>query len=106
MVQHDHNDSGVSAPVKSQTPDVTYVTLDRNGNPKHISVYKDRIKQYEIDLDKEHNGMKPHVHHCKENGYRKPKEKDSDMLPTEHDKKLIKLVYGLYNKHKKEITGK
>ena len=106
LVQHDHNDSGVSAPVKSQTPDVTYVTLDRNGTPKHISVYKDRIKQYEIDLDKEHNGMKPHVHHCKENGYRKPKEKDSDMLPTEHDKKLIKLVYGLYNKHKKEITGK
>ena len=49
--------------------------------------------------------MLPHVHHCKENGYRNPKEKDKDMLPTEHDKKLIKLVYGLYNKHKKEILG-
>jgi len=39
-------------------------------------------------------------------GYRKLKESNSDMLPTEHDKKLIKLVYGIYNRSKKEITGK
>ena len=82
-----------NAPVKSQTPDVTYIALDDNLEPKSISVYKDRIKQYEIDLDKPHHGMKPHVHHCKSDGYRKPKENDSDMLPTEHDKKLIKLLY-------------
>ncbi len=106
LVQHDHNTGGISAPVKSQTPNVTYVTLDWDGTPKCISVYKDRVKQYDIDLDTPHHNMLPHVHHCKENGYRNPKEKDKDMLPTEHDKKLIKLVYGLYNKHKKEILGK
>lgn len=106
LVQHDHDDGGISAPVMSQTANVTYVTLDEKLKPKCISVYKDRIKQFDIDLDKEHHGMKPHIHHCKENGYRKPKEKDSDMLPTEHDKKLIKVVYGLYKKHEKEITGK
>jgi len=50
--------------------------------------------------------MKPHVHHCKNDGYRKPKESDSDMQPTEHDKKLMELVYSLYSKNRKEITGK
>ncbi len=35
----------------SQTPNVTYVTLDKDSKePKHISVYKNRIKQYDIDL--------------------------------------------------------
>ena len=40
----------------SQTPNVTYVTLDKDSKePKHISVYKNRIKQYDIDLTFPHN---------------------------------------------------
>lgn len=102
LVQHDHNTGGVSAPVMSKTPNVTYVTLGDNGKPKSISVYKDRIKKYEIDLDKVHHGMKPHVHHCNEKGYR-IKEKDEQMRLTKEMKRKVRVVQKTYNKHPEEM---
>ena len=102
LVQHDHNAGGVSAPVMSKTSDVTYVTMGEDCKPKFISVNKNRIKQYEIDLDKPHHGMQPHVHHCNERGYRK-KEKDSEMHLTKEMQRKVKVVMKTYSKHKKEI---
>ncbi len=103
LVQHDHNSGGVSAPVKSQTPNVTYITMGDDGKPKCISVYRNRIKQYEIDLDKEHHGMKPHVHHCNEQGYR-IKEPDENMHLTKEMQRQVKVVVKTYNKHKEDFS--
>ncbi len=105
LMQHSHNEGGVSAPVMSKTPDVTYVTLDKFGEPKTISFYKNRIKQFEIDLDHRHHGMQPHVHHCNEKGYRKSGEKDSDMLLTKKMQEKVRVVWQTYYNHKKEISG-
>lgn len=102
-MQHDHNDGGISAPVMSKTPNVTYVTLDKDGKPKSISVYKGRIKQYEIDLDKPHHGMQPHVHHCNEKGYRLGREPDEKMRLTKKMREKVRVVMETYSRHKEEM---
>lgn len=105
LVQHDHNDGGISAPVMSKTPNVTYVTLDKDGNPKSISVYKGRVKQYEIDLDKPHHGMQPHVHHCNEKGYRLGRESDEKMRLTKKMKEKVRVVMETFSRHKEALRA-
>ena len=98
-----------TTPVMPKTATVTYVTLDKDGKtPKHISVYKDRIKVYDVDLTQAHNkkvGI-PHVHECDpKTGYRL-KTKGSIHNPTKEQFKKISSVQRIFNKHKKEILGK
>ena len=70
---------------------------------KSISVYKGRIKQYEIDLDKPHHGMQPHVHHCNEKGYRLGRESDEKMHLTKKMKEKIRVVMETFSRHKEEM---
>lgn len=105
IVQHRHADSGPSAPVMSQTSNVTYVTLGKNGRPKYISKYKKRIKVYQIDLDNAHHGLSPHVHHFDETGKRKENEPLDDMRLNGEQKRLYKKVMKIFEKHKDEIAG-
>ena len=98
----------VSPPVMSQTPTVTYVTFDKDRKTlKHISVYKDRIKVYDVDLTVKHNkeiGV-PHVHECNPvTGYRLG-TKESVHYPTKEQYKKISSVQRIFEKHKKEILG-
>lgn len=102
IVQHDHNEGGISSPVMSQTSNVTYVTLDWDNTPKCISVYKNRIKQYDIDLDKPHHGILPHIHHCNEKGYRQ-KEKDKDMELSSAQQKMVNKIIKIYKDHEGEL---
>lgn len=98
----------VSPPVMSQTSTVTYVTLDKDGKtPKHISVYKNRIKVYDVDLTQSHSKEvgAPHVHECDpKTGYRL-KTKGSIHNPTKEQYKKISSVQRVFNKHRKEILG-
>ena len=98
----------VSPPVMSQTATVTYVTLDNDTKePKHISVYKDRIKVYDVDLTQAHSKEvgSPHIHECDpKTGYRL-KTKGSIHNPTKEQYKKISSVQRIFNKHKKEILG-
>ena len=103
LVQHSHNESGPSSPVMSKTPDVTYMLLNDKDEPKCIGIYKDRIKQFDIDLDKFHQGIKPHVHHCDEHGHRLPNEPIEDMIPSKHEQQIIDKVSKIYSKYKKEL---
>lgn len=100
LVQHDHDEGGVSGPVMSKTPNVTYVTLDKVGRPKCISIYKNRVKKYEIDLDKPHHGILPRIHHCKFDGYRK-KEKDGDMILSKRNRRKVARIMTMYIEYKK-----
>lgn len=70
---------------------------------KGLSVYKGRIKQYEIDLDKPHHGMQPHVHHCNEKGYRLGRESDEKMRLTKKMKEKIRVVMETFSRHKEEM---
>lgn len=104
LVQHDETHN-VATPMMSKTPNVTYVTLNDKGEIKSVSVYKDRIQQYCIDLDKPHHGILPHVHHCdKTTGIRK-KEKDSEMNLTKDMERKLKTIKNTFAKHKKEMLG-
>lgn len=104
LVQHGHNDSGISAPVMSQKPNVLYVTLGKNGEPKFISKYENRKMVYQIDLNT-HKGLYPHIHHCKTDGYRKEKEPLKDMQLDKEQKDLYDEVKKIFNEHAIEIKS-
>ncbi len=101
--------SPVSPPVMSQTSTVTYVTFDKDGKTlRHISVYKDRIKLYDVDLTMKHKDIGiPHVHECDpKTGYRlSSKIKGSVHDPTKEQYEKINFVNRIFKKHKKEILG-
>lgn len=99
LVQHAHVAAGISAPVKSQTPNVTYVTLDKNMKPKYISVYRNRLMQYQIDLTKEHYGIIPHVHHCKKDGYRYTNENPANMKLTKKQQNKVRVILATVARH-------
>ena len=101
LVQHDHVGGGTSAPMMSQTPNVTYLVLDDNGKPKYVSVYKDRIKQFDADLTKSHQHIKPHIHHCDDNGYRLPSEPLSNMHPSQQEQLIIDKALKVFDDYKK-----
>lgn len=102
LMQHGHNESGPSAPVMSQKANVTYATLNKKGEVVFISRYEGRKMKWQIDI-KEHKGIKPHVHHCDENGYRLENEPLSEMHLNIKQWKVYKKVMGLYASHKKDI---
>ncbi len=101
--------ASVSPPVMSQTPNVAYVTFDKDKKKlKHISLYVNRKKIYDIDLIQPHNKElgAPHVHECDpKTGYRLG-TKTSVHKPSAKQFDLINRVYEIFNNYKKEIQGK
>ncbi len=57
-------EKNTTAPLETMTVRRVYVTLDTAGNPKYITYFdKDCKRCKQIDLDKPHRGVSPHVHH-------------------------------------------
>lgn len=53
-----------TAPLETMTRNRVYVTLDIRGNPKYITYYdRENKRRKQIDMDKPHWGVSPHVHH-------------------------------------------
>lgn len=102
IMQHSHNQSGNSAPVMSKTPNIVYATLGKTGTLDYISKYENRKMKYQIDVQKAHKGLSPHVHHCNKQGYRK-KEPIEKMKLNSKEQALYDKVMDIFNKHKGEI---
>ncbi|MBU5469813.1 hypothetical protein KQI85_05450 [Falcatimonas sp. MSJ-15] len=97
-------EKNTTAPMETMTKNRVYVTLNKEGNPKCISYYdKDNKRKKQIDLEKPHRGMLPHVHH----GYNH-NENDNVKGATKLNLKERELVYIAYNiwKEKKNDAWK
>lgn len=59
-----HNSGSATAPMETMTKGRVYVTVDDKNNLKAITYHDTENKRNkQIDLDKPHQGMKPHTHH-------------------------------------------
>lgn len=85
-----------TAPMETQTQRRVYVTVDKNTNElKYISYYdKNNMRTKQIDLQHEHAGMKPHVHHGYEHNENDSKKGATDLTPQE--KKMVDKVKNLW----------
>lgn len=92
-----------NAPMETQTKGRVYVTVDKNTNDlKSITYYdKDNKRTKQIDLDRDHRGMKPHTHHGYEHNENDAKKGAANLTPEE--KKMVdnvKTLWGDYMKGK------
>lgn len=78
------------------TKNRVYVTLDKStGEPKYISYYdKENKKRKQIDLQHEHAGLKPHVHHGYEHNENGAPKGASKLTPKET--KLVNTAFEVW----------
>ncbi len=97
--------SNTTAPMETMTLRRVYVTLDGEGKPKYITYYdKDNKRCKQIDLDKPHRGVSPHVHH----GYNH-NENDADKgfaNLTEKEKAMVIRVTSTWEKKKDDVWNR
>lgn len=98
-------DGNTTAPMETMTANRVYVTLDKNGNPKYISYYdKENKRCKQIDLDKPHLGVSPHVHH----GYTHDENDTSKgfaKLNTK-EKAMVVRVNAKWNERKSDVWNR
>lgn len=90
-----------TAPMETMTKGRVYVTVNEDGVLKFISYYdaqNKRIKQ--IDLDKPHSGVSPHIHHGYEHN-EKDSKKGFANLTTEEKEMVEQVKKKWYNRHNK-----
>lgn len=90
----ERNEGPATPPMETMTKGRVYVTVGEKG-PKFITYYDNqnkRIKQ--IDLDRYHNGMRPHTHHGYEHNENDGKK--GAARPTTEEKKMVDRVKKLW----------
>ena len=98
VVQNDMIKSS-KIPEVSNSPNVVYATLNKDGFLQGISFYDaKRIKRREIDF-KVHNGMNPHVHTLNPKTGLRDDKLVAVRDPTDEEESYIKKIRGLCKKH-------
>lgn len=89
------------SPMETMTKGRVYVTVNNKGELSSITYYDNRGKRTkQIDLLKEHKGIKPHVHHGYKHNERDSKKGASNL--TTKEKNLVDRIETLwYNKNRK-----
>lgn len=83
IVQNSDWNSHYKLTEMSNSPWAIYAEADGEGNLRTITFYNDSRKKFkEIDLDKAHHGMIPHVHECDPNLSLRLKDKEPRLLTT------------------------
>ncbi len=97
------NKGNTKAPKETMTPNRVYVTLDKkSGEPKYISYYdKTNKKKKQIDLEHQHKGMKPHIHHGYEHNEMDGKKGASKLTTKELN--LVNLVNTVWKEKKEDV---
>ena len=97
-----HIGNSATAPMETMTNNRVYVTIAPTGELKCISYYdKVNKRKKQIDLDKPHYGVLPHIHH----GYF---HKENDTTKgfahlTVKEKKMVKLVNEVWKEKKENV---
>ena len=83
----------------SNSPWAVYVGISHEGKLKTITFYNGSRKKYkEIDLDRPHKKLLPHVHECNTSTSLRIKEKEPRPLTTKEQNKVAKIV-SYFNNH-------
>lgn len=100
------NEGNTKAPLETMTKNRVYVTLDKStGELKYVSYYdKENKKRKQIDLQHEHAGLKPHVHHGYEHNENGAPKGASRLTPKE--KKLIQMIDTVWKEKKTNAWSK
>lgn len=93
-------DGSATAPLETRTRGRVYVTINSAGGLKFISYYDNEKKRSKtIDLEKPHEGIKPHVHHGYEHN-----ENDGPKGATglsEKERRMVEKVTDLWHNIKR-----
>ena len=99
VVQNDNWISHFKLTEMSNSPWAIYAGINGDGILKTITFYNGSRKKFkEIDLDKAHHGMLPHVHECDPKTSMRIKGKEPRPLTTKEKNKVDKIVE-YFNKH-------
>lgn len=89
------NEGATTPPMETMTKNRVYVTVDKKGNPKHVTYYdKENKRVKQIDLYPPHKGMSPHTHHGYEHNESDGPKGASNL--TTREKKLIERIRKLW----------
>lgn len=84
-------DTTSTAPLETMTRGRVYVTINSEDKPKFISYYDNANKRSKtIDLDKGHNGIKPHTHHGYEHNENDGKKGAANL--TTKERKMVDFI--------------
>lgn len=83
----------------SNSPWAVYVGVNNNGIVKTITFYNGSRKKFkEIDIDKAHHGLSPHVHECNPKTSLRIQGLEARAL-TKKEENKVKKILAFYKKH-------
>lgn len=95
-------DNSASAPMETMTNNRIYVTLSPQGEPKCISYYDNTNKRKkQIDLDKPHRDVLPHMHHGYNHSEKDSKKGFANL--TKKEKEMVNRVNKVW-REKKDVV--
>lgn len=99
VVQNDNWNKHYKLTEMSNSPWAIYAEADSDGKLRTITFYNGSRKKFkEVDLDKPHKGLSPHIHECDPKTSLRFTGKEPRPL-TEKEKNKVNKIIDFYNKH-------